>query len=333
MAKITIAEIAKLAGVSKTTVSRVLNNKPDVLVDTREKIMELISLYDFQPNAFAKAISHQRSNTIGLVIPYDANYIFSNPYYSEIIRGVSLEAKNNGYHLMLTYSEGDDYISVVKQKRVDGLIIISPGSDHRIVIQQLKKLKIPFVATSRMPKVMDINHVCIDDFNGACLATEHLISLGHRRIGFINGPSILASSEDRLAGYKNTLEKYNIPYDGNIVGNGDTSIESGHRVMQRFLKNEVLTAVFAASDLMALGAISAITESNRSVPEDISIVGFDDIPLSGFLSPPLTTIRQLAYEKGCIATKMLMEMIRGKSTEIMIMMPVEIIIRKSTKKI
>lgn len=330
---ITIAEIAKMAGVSKTTVSRVLNNKSDVLPETRQKIQDLILLHDFQPNAFAKAISHQKSNTIGLVIPHDANYIFSNPYYSEIIRGVSIEAKKNGYHLMLIYAEGDDYIAVVKQKRVDGIILISPGIQHRTVIQRLNELEIPFVATSRMPGVSDINYVCIDDFYGACLAMEHLISLGHRQIGFISGPRILASSEDRLAGYKYTLEKYNIPYNDNFVGEGDTSIASGQREMLKLMDNKGLTAVFAGSDLMATGAIRAINEAGKSVPEDISVVGFDDIPLVGFLNPPLTTIKQYTFEKGQIASKMLIDKINGLSLQNMIKMNVEIVIRMSTKRV
>ena len=330
---LTIAEIAKMAGTSKTTVSRVLNNKPDVLQETRDRIKRLIELYDFHPNAFAKAISNQKSNTLGLVIPHDANYIFSNPYYSEIIRGVSIEAKKKGYHLLLTYAEGDDYIAVVKQKRVDGIILISPGVNHKAVILELNSMAIPFIATSRMIGVPDINYICIDDFRGACLAVEHLLALGHRKIGFISGPSNLASSEDRLAGYTVSMEKAGLAVATGFIVEGNTSIESGRSAMNQLLKIESLSAVFVASDLMAAGAIRAINEAGKSVPEDISVVGFDDIPLGGYLNPPLTTIRQKTFEKGQLASELLIDLINGVAVPQVTKMNVEMVIRGSTRKV
>jgi LacI family transcriptional regulator len=330
---ITIAEIAKLAGVSKATVSRVLNDKPDVLPETRKKIQDLIELYEYEPNAFAKAISNQKSYTIGLVIPHTAHYIFSNPYYSEIMRGVSVEAKENGYHLLLTYSEDQDYVSVVKQKRVDGIILISPERKHKKIIQKFKELDIPFVATSKFPGVPDISYVCIDDFHGSCMAVEHLINLGHKNIGFINGPGMLASSEDRLAGYKHTLDKYNITYNSSFVGEGNTSISSGQIEMEKLLNIKELTAVFVASDLMATGAIRAINIAGKRVPEDISVVGFDDIPMAEFLNPPLTTIKQYTYEKGRIAAKMLIDKINNVPIEDKVVMPINLVVRMSTRAI
>jgi DNA-binding LacI/PurR family transcriptional regulator len=330
---ITIAEIAKLAGVSKATVSRVLNDKPDVLPETRKKIKDLIELYEYEPNAFAQAISNQKSSTIGMVIPHTANYIFSNPYYAEIMRGVSVEAKKNGYHLMLTYSEGEDYVSVVKQKRVDGIILISPGRKHKALVQKFDELGVPFVATSKLPGMPDISYVSIDDFHGSCMAVEHLINLGHRDIGFIGGPRNLASSEERIAGYKYTLDKYNISFNESFVSKGDTSIASGQREMIKLLENKELTAVFAAGDLMATGAIRAINLVGKGVPEDISIVGFDDVPLAEFLNPPLTTIKQYTYEKGQIAAKMLIDKINKKSVDDKIIMPVNLVVRMSTRAI
>lgn len=334
MPNITINEIAKLAGVSKATVSRVLNNKPDVLPETREKIKSIISEYDFQPNAFAKAITNKSCKTFGVVILNDANYVLSNPYYNEVFRGISIEAKNNGYHLMLTFSEGDDFLSAVKQKRVDGLLLVSPGRNHQKVIEQLRELGTPFVSTSKMPGVNDINFIYNDDYNGACLAIEHLIQLGHRRIGLITNLSVLASSEERLDGYRTTLKKYGIPFDEKIVFYGDTSISSGYESMQKLLREKDVTSVFVAGDLMAAGAISAINEENLRVPEDISIVGFDDIPLAGYLNPPLTTLRQHPFDKGRLAVQMLMDIIEKKYKENVIMkMQVELIIRKSTKSL
>lgn len=331
MQNITISEIAKIAGVSKTTVSRVINNRPDVREETRTRINELIREHDFSPNAFAKAISEQASHTIGVFTPHDENYIFSNPYYSEILRGISTEVNKHNYHLLLDYTKNDDVLPLIKQKRVDGIILLSPSSKHKAMIQKLKQLNVPLVSTSKIPGVTDVNYICIDDFKGAYIVTEYYISLGIKEILFINGPRTLASSMDRLAGYKSALNDHGIKYDSHLVINGDTSLESGYKIMQAALRNFSVRAVFAASDLMAVGAISAIAEAKMSVPDDIMVVGFDDIPLTDYLNPPLTTVRQPTYEKGRLATRMLLDLIAGKEIE-NIVMPIEMIIKGSTKE-
>ena len=332
MSHMTINEIAKIAGVSKATVSRVLNNKPDVLPETRERIKAIILKYDFEPNAFATAIANKSCKTFGVIIINDANFVLANPYYNEVIRGLSIEAKNHGYHLILTYAEGDDYLSIVKQKRVDGLFLISPIRNHKNVIDQIKELGTPFVATSRMPGVNDINFIYNDDYNGACLAVEHLIQLGHRRIGMINNSSVMASSEERHDGYRDTLKKHGMPYEEKLVIVGDTSIPSGYDAIQKLLREKDITGVFVAGDLMAAGAISAINEAGLKVPEDISIVGYDDIPLAGYLHPPLTTVRQNPYEKGRHAVKMMLDVLNKNNKEyVMMKMQVELIVRKSAK--
>jgi len=330
--RVTIGEIARMAGVSKTTVSRVLNNKPDVKPETREMILNLISEYGFQPNAFAKAISLQKSHTVGLIIPYKADYIFSNPFYSEVMRGVSTETSKRGYHLLLCYTHKENYVDIFQQKRVEGFIVISPGSTHKNIIHKLTEIEAPFVATSKIPGEQNIKYVDIDNFYAAALAMEHLISLGHRRIGLIIGPPVLTSSEERMSGYISTLKKYNIPYKGNLVRQGNGSIESGYAAMGELL-NEELTAVFVTCDTMAMGAIKAIKEKNKVVPRDISIVGFDDIPLAQILDPPLTTIKQPAYEKGASAARMLIDLIEGKEVTENCILPVDIVVRNSTSNI
>lgn len=330
---ITIAEIAKLANVSKTTVSRVLNNKPDIQPETKERIKKIIAEYDYHPNVFAKAISHRKSNTIGLLIPYSANYVFSNPFYYEVIRGISLETNNNGYYVLMCYTENDNYILALKQKRVDGIIVVSPGSAHKNVFDVISDLGIPYVATSRVPEHPDMNYIYTDDIQGASLAMEHLISLGHRRIGFIYGPEILASSRDRLEGYRRTLAKYNIPYDESLVKVGDTSICSGYKAMSEFLKQGDITAVFVSCDLMAVGVINAINEAGMRVPDNFSVVGYDDIPLAGALNPPLTTVNQFAFKKGVLAARMLIDLIEEKQITERPKIDVELVIRGSTKRV
>ena len=332
MEYLTISKIAEMANVSKTTVSRVINKKPDVNPKTREKIEDIIRQYDFSPNAFASAILKKKSDTIALVIPYDETYILFNPYYSDMIRGVSNEIKKYGYYLMLIYSDTPDYLAAIRQKRVDGIIMLSPGESHLKIIEQILSQGVPFVSTSRTPGLQNIYSIVTDDFAGACYAVEHLVSLGHKKIGFINGPEILASSTERLNGYKHVLKKMNIPFDEAIVFNGDTSIESGYNITKQYLKIQEVSAIFTGSDLMAIGAISAINESGLNVPNDISLVGFDDMPFSSYLNPPLTTVRQHAFQKGNLAASMLVSIMEGQPVEQQIKMPVELVVRKSTAK-
>lgn len=330
---ITIAEISELANVSKTTVSRVLNNKPDVLSETREKIKSIIKEYDYYPNAYAKAISNQKSNTIGLLIPYSSEYVFSNPYYYEIMRGIAIEVNKCGYYLMFLYSQNDNYKIALKQNRVDGVIVASPGRGHGYIFNEIKDIEIPVVSTSKVVDAEGINYIDTDNIRGASLAVEHLISLGHRRIAFINGPDILASSKDRLAGYMSMLEKYDITYDPNIVKYGEPSIISGYKAMEQILKEEDVSAVFVSSDLMAVGVINAINNAGKTVPGDISVIGFDDIPLAGDLNPPLTTVRQHACEKGRLSVKVLIDLINGKNVRKRKNVKIELVVRNSTRKI
>ncbi len=329
-----ILELAKMAGVSKTTVSRVLNNKPDVKPETREKIKELIRRYEFQPNAAATAISKKNSiNTIGLIIPYDANYIFGNPFNTEIMRGVSSETNAAGYHLMLCHYHKEEYVSVFKQKRVVGFILISPGKDHRNMIGRIREIGAPFVSTSRVPNVPDINFVEINNVHGAELAVEHLIQLGHRRIGVIKGPNHLASTVDRFDGYCATLARHGIPFENSFVDEGNSSIQNGFDAMSRLItRNSDMTAVFVASDLMAIGAIGALTQAGKNVPRDFSVVGYDNIPLAESLNPALTTIDQHASTKGAYAAKKLIDIIEGREVETRPVIEVEIKVRESTGK-
>lgn len=330
----TIDEIAKLAGVSKTTVSRVINNKPDVNPETRETILGLIEKHDFQPNAFAKAISLQKSHNIGLIIPHEADYIFSNPFYVEVMRGVSTEVNKRGYYLLICYPHDHNYVDIYKQKRVDGFILMSPGSFHKNIIESLNEVNAPFVATAKIPGEKNMVYVDVDNYYGSTLAMEHLISLGHKRIGFIGKPT-LTSSQDRLSGYKDSLEKYNISFEEKLVRiSQKSSTKGGYDEMAELLKIEnPPTAVFLTNDVMALGAINAAKEKGLNVPSDLSIIGFDNIPLAEFINPPLTTVNQPSFEKGTRATKLLIQHLEKKTKPKSISLDVELIIRKSTSKI
>lgn len=329
-----ILEIAKLAGVSKTTVSRVINNRPDVNPETRKKVESIISAHDYYPNARAQAFSQQKNMTVGLVFPHDESYTFGNPYYAELMRGILGTAREKNYHVILSYFINDDCFMLVRQKKVDGLIILTPGSEHKAKLKELITLGTPVVSTSRVSGFNNLHYVAVDEYDATCKIIEYLIALGHRRIGFIGGPKTLYSSISRMRGYRAVLKKHGIPFDQRVVSFGDTSIESGAKSMRQLLcVDKKPTAVFAGSDLMAIGAKHAIEEIGLRVPEDISLVSSDATQISDYLDAPLTTMKQPTYERGRLAIEMLVNMIEGKPVESSIMLPMDIVINKTTKNI
>jgi LacI family transcriptional regulator len=308
-----IDEIAKIAGVSKTTVSRVLNNRPDVNPKTRSKVMKIIADFNYEPNAMAKAISTRRNHTIGLIIPYDSNYIFSNQYYVELMRGIFTEADKKGYYLLICYPHNHDYVEMFKQKRVEGYIVISPGSDHQYLLHSLVAVNAPFVSTSNVIGWdTQINVVDVDNYSGGRQMTEYLTKLGHREIAYIGKKSI-TSSMDRLCGYKDVLEENGIPYRDSMVRiiEGGTIANAEEAAADLLKNNHNLTAIFAASDMLAIGAIKRLKAMGKQVPDDISVVGFDDIPFAVHCDPPITTMRQPSAEKGTEAIKMLIDILEG----------------------
>ncbi len=329
--KMTIGEIARLAGVSKTTVSRVLNEKPDVDPATREKILALIDEYSFQPNAFAKAISLQKSHYIGLLIPHKADYVFSNPFYTEVMHGVSTQVDRCGYYLLLCYAHDANYLDIYRQKRVEGFVLLSPGSFHKQIIDSLEKEGVPFVSTAKISDEDSMVYVDVDNHAGGAMLTEHLVSLGHQKIAYIGKPT-LTSSLERLKGYHSVLEKHHLPFSEQWVFVTETSsIESGYDYTRRLLlKEDPPTAIFLANDVMAIGAIKAVQEMGLRVPEDISIAGFDDIPLASYSNPQLTTVRQPTYEKGSVSAQLLIDMLENQSQPQPKTLDVELIVRAST---
>jgi LacI family transcriptional regulator len=337
--KLTIKEIAKMANVTTTTVSRVINNKPDVKPETRELITRLIKKYNFQPNVFAKGISSQKSNCIALVIPHKESFILMNPFYSEFIRGISSEFNKRGYFLLFCYVNQKDcqnteeyLVNIFIQKRVDGFILLTPSQSSGKIVDSLKKAGAPFVLTCKMiGQLSDFVYVDSDNYQGARLATEHLIALGHRKIALINGTEILKSSEERFESYYETLLKHNIPFDDSLVKTGGSTLESGYVAMNELLNSKNRpTAVFIVADVMAMGAIRAIWEGKLRIPEDISIVGFDDIPEAEYMNPPLTTIRQPTFDKGKKAANLIIRLLDKKMNVKSVTFGVELVVRNST---
>lgn len=329
--RITIEDIAKMAGISKTTVSRVINHKPDVSPVTRKRILDIIEEYNFHPNVFATGKTPQKINHIGLIVPYAMSSILSNQFYVGVFQGILDEVERKGYYLLFCYVHKKNYVEVYEQKRVEGFILLSPAALHHSIILELQSANIPFVCTAKVLNEPNITFVDVDNFKGAEIATQHLIALGHRKIAIAYKPT-LTSNYERLLGYKQTLRKHNLNIDEDYIQTIEvSSIQSGYDMMMNLLSlQDPPTAVFSSCDIMAYGAMKAIHEMNLKVPEDISVIGFDDIPLARDMTPPLTTIRQPAIEKGSFAAGLLIDfLVQGKEPETKIL-DVDLVVRGST---
>ncbi len=306
--KITIYEIAKAAGVGIGTVSRVLNNHPNVTPETRAKVKEVVMRMHYQPHTYAQRLARRHSQTISAIIPFFTNYFFV-----EILRGVQEEITSLGYDLMLF---GVNNISQVESKfalslqrgRVDGILFFSMKLPDRIV-PRLREAGIPVVLIdSYYPKLDSISVANID---GAYDATNYLINLGYQRIGMINALLMSAPAAERLQGYRRALESNGIRYAADLVKTGVNTKqdgfnrEAGYEAMMEFIKMgaEMPEAFFVSSDIQALGAIAALLENGFRVPEDVSMVGFDDIELASHVG--LTTMRQPMYQMGQMAVERL----------------------------
>ncbi len=314
---VTISEIARECGVSKSTVSRVLNGKPDVLPETKKRVLEVVEKYNFQPNAYAKGMLGKRSDCIGVVIPHDIDYIFKNQYYAETLRVILKTTRERGYYvLLICCHDMKEAVDAVMQKRVDGLILITPLPEHKPAMMTFLNCKIPFAAIGRCQFLPEAYQVCTDNYQGAMLAMEHLFSLGHRKIAYIGGPNFLPSSGERSRAYLDAMRANGILVLNEMMQDGSNSIESGAVATKKILETcPDVTAFFVASDYMAIGVENAIRESGKSVPKDYSVIGFDNIPIAEQISPSLSTIDQQIEAKGEICANLLLDLIEKPEVE------------------
>ncbi len=330
----TIKDVARLVGVHPSTVSRVINDHPRISERTRNKVLFAIKKLGYTPDAIARGLKLKKTYTLGVLIPD-----ITNPFFAEIARGVEDAANKNGFNVILCNTDDKlkkerTYLDILKERRVDGLILGTAHIKDKSILE-LEKKKFPYILISRNIEKLSKNCIIIDDVKGGIMATEYLIKLGHRRIAHITGPLKTRSALNRLKGYKLTLKEYEIEYKDELVGEGDFRIKGGYQVMKRFLKlTEPPTAIFAANDLLALGAMQTIQKKNFHIPEDFSVIGFNDIKLASFIYPPLTTIRQPMLEMGASSVKMLIKIIEeGEFNQRKLMLKPELIIRESCKKI
>lgn len=333
--RITIKDIARLAGVSHTTVSRALNDKSRIRSETKEKILSIARELKYQPNFVARSLVIKRTKTIGLVIT-----TIANPFYNELAQGIEATARALGYNIVLCSTQSDlsteeQYIDMLRSKGVDGILFTSAHL-HDPNIVALAEEDFPIVLVNRRTyEAMvreKVDYVGVDNVLGGFLAVEHLIKLGHERIGLIGGSSESSVGLERLEGGRRALQRYGIEENPTYLLEGDFLKSSGYDGGKRFLEmTPPPTAIFAANDYMALGACQAVLEKGSRVPEDMAVVGFNDIEFTAQKGVELTTIGQKKYEMGALAVKMLVERIEGERVGPAreIILEPELIIRKT----
>lgn len=326
----TMRDVAKTTGFSVNTVSRALNHKPDVNEETRKTIVEAATKMGYRPNKLARSLRSNKTHTIGVIVADIAN-----PYFGALVKGVEKEARKRHYSVILLNTDEDyeresEAIQVVLEERVDG-IIISPTQKETGTIKNLLQLGIPFVLFGRRFSDLETNYVVTDDVHGGFLATEHLISLGHRRIGMINGPIHISSAKERFQGYREALGRYGLKQEQSLVTAGAVTMEDGYEVAESLLnKNPRPTAIFAFSDFVSFGVMKAIREVGLKVPEDISVVGYDDNQFASCSETPLTTIHIPKEELGINAAKVLKEQFVDNQPIKQVELSVDLIVRQST---
>ncbi|MBN2148173.1 MAG: LacI family DNA-binding transcriptional regulator [Anaerolineales bacterium] len=332
----TAAEVAELAGVSRTTVSFVLNDVPGMRIseETRQRVFNAARKLNYHPDSTARRMVSGQTNMIGFVLRQSPGQAFSDHFLPQVLHGMSQVVSAQDFHLLFEVIPPEDqsgvYMKLINERHVDGIILSGPRSDDT-ELRRVYEQGANIVLIGQMPGEK-IPYVDVNNIGGAITATQHLISLGHTRIGVItNAPQAYTASADRLTGYRHALEKAGMPYDSSLVRYGNFTVDSGYDAMRDLLsKGHRPTAVFVASDTVALGALQAIQQSGLRVPEDIALCGFDDIPLARFIDPPMTTIQLPAFGLGWAAAELLIRMIsREEIKNPYVILGTELVIRNS----
>lgn len=328
---ITIRDVALHAQVSVTTVSHVVNGTRFVSEEAKARVQAAIAALNYVPSAVARSLKSSRTHTVGMMIPNN-----SNPYFAEIIRGIEDACFMAGFNVILCNSDDDPhkqaaYVRVLSEKQIDGLIVLSSGGDPEL-LDTLRSATMPQVVVDREIDDLAADLVEVDHEGGARLAVEHLIGLGHTRVACIAGPLVLSSARQRVQGWRAALEAAGLEHGDALIADGAFTAEGGHAAMRALLAQRP-GAVFASNDLMAIGAICAAAEAGLRVPQDLSVIGFDDIALAAFSNPPLTTIAQPKHQTGELAARLLMQRIAepGRPLQREILRPT-LVARRSTER-
>jgi LacI family transcriptional regulator len=309
--KVSIYDVAKKAGVSVVTVSRVINNATTVRATSKDKVMKAINELNYQPSAAARSLARGKTNVIGMLVPD-----MTDPFLMEVVQTVDIELEKKGYFLALSVIGFNDMDSsersnfIFQQDRVDGILILTPLYEEDYV-QALKNKQIPFVIMDNQIYPYTVPSIVVDNFKGGYDVTKHLIETNHEKIAHIGGPTYIQSANERCDGFVKALQE--VGMTPHKMVRADFSIESGYEFMMEWLdEGQMPDAVFAADDHIAFGVIDALRERGFSVPRDVSVIGFDDHPFSDKLHPRLTTVKQPAVEIGLKGVETLMQIMRGE---------------------
>ncbi|MDR7588845.1 MAG: LacI family DNA-binding transcriptional regulator [Armatimonadota bacterium] len=310
----TIRDVARRAGVSVATVSRVVNHSAHrVSPQTRRRVLEAVRALGYQANVIAQSLKKRASRTVALIVPD-----ISNPFFPAIARGIEDVASQHGYAVLLCNTYEDlarerAYLDLLRKRWVDGVIFATAGT-NTAHLRALRREGRPVVLVARDVDGVRIDAVLVDNYHGAYEATAHLLRLGHRRIAHIAGPASVRVAQERRRGYEQALADAGLPRDGALVGEGDFTADGGRRAVEAWLRRRAdITAIVAANDLMAIGALEVLRAAGRRVPEDVAVVGFDDITFASLVSPALTTVAQPKYLMGQLAMQRLLELMAGES--------------------
>ena len=332
MPDLTLEDIAAKVGVSRSTVSRVLNGHPNVRKEVRERVLAAIEQTGFHPNAAARALASQRSWTIGLLLPHSVSLFFTDPYYPHLVKGIAQACNHLDYTLAFFLVDDKDdeeriFSRVSRSGFLDGVLVQSGHHGDQRIIGRLVDAHIPQVVVGRPMRSDNVSYIDMDNVHAAYTAVSHLLRLGRRRIATITGPEQSTVGVDRKAGYVKSLGERDLPVDPALIVEGDFTEMGGYYCMQTLLAARP-DAVFAASDIMAVGAIRAIHEAGLRVPEDVAVVGFDDLPLAAMTDIQLTTVRQPVVSFGYRAVELLTDLIQsGDPSPRHVIMDTKLIVR------
>lgn len=336
MERPTLKDVAQRAGVTTATVSYALSGKRPISEQTKQRIMEAIAELDYVPDLNARGLSMRDSKLIGIVVPQTEpgeRLMFQNSFYSEILGSIEYYARQEGYHILISATDANEsYLTLAKKRNLDGIIVIGMYPDA--FYQQMKKTQIPIVLIDSYCNDHYYHNIRIDDAYGSYLATRHMLDNGHEHIAFFVGQmKENGVMKKRLLGYQQALEESDIPFRQEYVFEGQIDYNSGIDLAKELIASGLpATGIVAAADILAIGAMKGLYEAGKRVPDDYSIVGFDDVEISQYLTPGLTTVRQQISLKGQKAVELLLKHIEDptlpKQEEIL---PLQLVVRGSVK--
>lgn len=334
MKRVTLDDVAKQAGVSRATVSRVVNDYPHVSEKVRKHVQNILDETGYNPNIAARSLASQRTGNIGLVFPNSIHNFFTDPYYPRLTEGIAYACNQNDYTLSLFIFHTEELEKkliprLTRGGLVDGLVIQATGIDDDI-LSKIDAGDVPFVVAGRPLSLPEASYIDVDNVTGAYNAVAHLMRTGRKQIGTITGGQETSAGLDRLEGYKLALRERNGNVDENLIVQGDFTEDGGYYATKQLLKNEDLDAIFVASDTMAIGALKALRDQSLSIPDDVAVVGYDDLPPARSAVPPLTTVRQPIRRFGIKAMEILIDIIEnGENPPRQVILGTELVIRES----